>query len=138
MTVEKIWILSEQISVPEDFLAAIGGHPIVAQTLYQRGYQSIMAAKSFLNPNAYKPTPSEELPDIEIAYQLLSDSLERGRHILVWGDFDVDGQTATTLLVEGLRALGGEVTYHIPIRGEESHGITQEKLMSYLERGFDL
>ena len=138
MPLEKQWIESERISIPEDFSLAIGGHPIVAQTLFQRGYQSIEAAKAFLNPDAYQPTSADELPDIEAAYQLLSDSLQQRLHILVWGDFDVDGQTATTLLVEGLRALGAEVSTHIPIRGEESHGITREKLISYLKRGFDL
>ncbi|HEY9122176.1 MAG TPA: single-stranded-DNA-specific exonuclease RecJ, partial [Brevefilum sp.] len=59
-------------------------------------------------------------------------------HILVWGDFDVDGQTATTILVEGLRELGGFVSYHIPVRGEESHGISRTVLEQYLGQGFDL
>ncbi len=43
--------------------------------------------------------------------------------ICIWGDFDVDGQTSTTLLVQTLQAIGANVTYYIPIRGKESHGV---------------
>ncbi len=132
------WILKQEIEVPADFQDAIGGHPLVAQTLYQRGYRSLEAARSFLDPGEYQPTSPEELPDIEIAYQLLWDAIKHQKRILVWGDFDVDGQTATTVLVQGLRALGGKVDYHIPVRAKESHGIKKDVLESYLARGFDL
>ena len=138
MLPEKRWVTSDLIPIPEGFLREIGGHPIVAQTLYQRGYQTIDAAKSFLNPEDYHPTSADELPDIPIAYQLLSDALQKGLRILVWGDFDVDGQTATATLVEGLQAIGARVTYHIPVRGQESHGITRTKLLAFLKQGFDL
>ena len=135
---EKHWQILPPIQIPEDFQEAIGGHPIVAQTLYRRGYQTLEAAQAFLNPETYQPTPADALPDIDIAITLLSEAIEKSKRILVWGDFDVDGQTATTTLVEGLRELSGDVIYHIPIRAEESHGITKEVLRSYLNRGFDL
>jgi len=41
----------------------------------------------------------------------------------VWGDFDVDGQTSTAILIQTLRSLGADAAYHIPVRGPESHGI---------------
>ncbi len=135
---EKRWQILPPIQVPEDFQFAIGGHPLVAQTLFRRGFQSLEVAQSFLNPDAYQPTPADALPDMDIAITLLNEAIEQGKRILVWGDFDVDGQTSTTTLVEGLRELGGDVVYHIPIRGQESHGITKEVLTSYLKSGFDL
>ncbi len=135
---EKRWRIQEPVSIPEDFLSAIGGHPLVAQTLYRRGFRTIDEAMALLHPEAYEPTPDYELPDSEAAWDLLAEALENKKRILVWGDFDVDGQTATATLVEGLRELGGDVAYHIPIRGKESHGITTAVLKSYLEKGFDL
>ena len=123
---EKRWEILPPIQVPIDFQNAIGGHPLVAQTLYRRGYQTLEAAQAFLDPESYQTTPADALPDMDIAITLLIEAMEEGKRILVWGDFDVDGQTATTTLVEGLRELGGDVIYHIPIRAEESHGITQE------------
>ena len=60
------------------------------------------------------------------------------KRIGVWGDFDVDGQTATTLFVSGLRKLGGDVIYHIPVRAQESHGIGIPALKQFLNQGVDM
>ncbi|MBW6465819.1 MAG: single-stranded-DNA-specific exonuclease RecJ [Brevefilum sp.] len=138
MGVEKRWVTHEQIIPPPAFQAAIGGHPLVAQTLYQRGCRTIESAQAFLNPDKYQPAPPTDLPDLAAACELLATAIHTGQNILVWGDFDVDGQTATTLLVEGLRQVGGKVSYHIPVRAEESHGITRQALKAQLEIGFDL
>jgi len=132
------WTEPNPISIPDEFREAIGGHPLVAETLYRRGYHTLEAARSFMDPDAYQPAPADELPDAQTAYRLLAEAINNHGRILVWGDFDVDGQTATMLLVEGLRKLGGEVIYHIPVRAEESHGITQAILESYLTKGFEL
>ena len=138
MATEKRWVMPEKVTPPGAFQAAIGGHPLVAQTIYQRGYRSIETAQAFLNPEEYQPAPPDDLPDLETACELLATAIHSGQHILVWGDFDVDGQTATTLLVEGLRQVGAKVSYHIPVRAEESHGITREALKAWLATGFDL
>lgn len=125
-------------NIPEDFRSAIGGHPLVAETLFRRGYQTVEAALAFLNPDRFQPADPVELPDSKIAWDLLSHALTQKHKILVWGDFDVDGQTSTTTLVEGLRELGGNVIYHIPVRGKETHGISSSMLEGYLQQGFDL
>lgn len=135
---EKRWILPEKYDIPEVFIASIGGDPLIAETLYRRGIQTIEAARGFLNPEAYTPCDPGELPDSQIAWELLMDALVKQDRILIWGDFDVDGQTATTLLVEGMKELGGNIDYHIPIRAEESHGITRRVLSGHLAQGFDL
>ncbi|MCK7480947.1 MAG: hypothetical protein M0C28_29885 [Candidatus Moduliflexus flocculans] len=54
--------------------------------------------------------------------------------ICVWGDFDVDGQTSTALLVQTLGALGADVVYYIPVRGKESHGVHIESLKPITRR----
>ena len=58
--------------------------------------------------------------------------------ICVWGDFDVDGQTSTTLLVQTLQAIGANVSYYIPIRGKESHGVHVESLKPIIDNGAKL
>ena len=132
------WVEPQPVAIPEDFRRAIGGHPLVAETLYRRGYRTVEAARAFMDPDAYQPTSADELPDATIAYELITKALNNREKILVWGDFDVDGQTSTTVLLQGLRALGGNVIYHIPIRAEESHGITARVLQTYLDEDFDL
>ena len=61
-------------------------------------------------------------------------AVTRGEKIIVWGDFDADGQTATTLLVSLLRDLQADVAFYIPQRLTESHGIKLEPLKRQLEQ----
>ncbi len=114
--------------------AAIGGHPLIARVLAQRGITSPQAARAFLNPDAYRPAPPEALPDLQTAVGLLRPVFAARQKILVWGDFDVDGQTATALLVSGLRGLGADVTFYIPHRVRESHGIQVTALQTFIRK----
>ncbi len=127
------WLKPKPISVPDDLKAAVGGHSLVAQTLARRGISDPDSARAFLDPNYYIPTPASELPGLNEAADHIERAIHGGESILVWGDFDVDGQTATTLLVEALRDLGAEVIYYIPIRATEGHGIQITSLQGQIE-----
>ncbi len=118
-----MWLEPSPVEIPESLGAAVGGHPLVAEILARRGLTDPAAALAFLDPNRYTPAPPSALPDLERAAQTLYDAIRRRRPILVWGDFDVDGQTATALLVSMLRDLGADVSYYVPQRLAESHGI---------------
>jgi len=134
----KTWLEPFQINVPEDFTHIIGGNPLVSQVLFSRGINDIKSAKGFLFPEHYHGTPPSELPDLQIAVSILQTAISASRTIGVWGDFDVDGQTSTTVLVSALRKLGGNVIYHIPVRAEESHGISLPALQKFIQQGVDL
>ena len=138
MSPKQPWVHVETHPIPIEFQEAIGGHPLVAHTLYERGYRTVDEALAFLDPDLYHPSSAFDLPDMERGCDLLTRAISEQACILVWGDFDVDGQTATTLLVEGLRGLGANVRYHIPVRAKESHGIRKEVLKAQLVQGFDL
>lgn len=134
----KRWIEPKAVEVPPDLADQIGGHPLVTETLVRRGITDINSAKAFLNPKFYTPASPDALPDMDKAVARLLKAIEQQETICVWGDFDVDGQTSTTLLVDALRELGAVVTYHIPVRETESHGITLKALKKVLERGIDV
>ena len=125
---ERSWSGPVSIDVPEPLRAAVGGHPLVADILARRGWTDPAAALGFLDPARYAPALPAALPDLERAAHLLYDAVLRRRRILVWGDFDVDGQTATALLLSMLRDLGADVTYYVPQRLVESHGIKVDAL----------
>ena len=127
------WIEPVKIETPEHLLPLVGGNPIAARILMRRGYEDLEAARAFLEPENYLPTPAKALPGVELAVKRLQAAVERGEHILVWGDFDVDGQTATALLVETLRDIGARVSHHIPVRAFESHGVSLDVLRKLLE-----
>jgi len=129
------WLEPKTVRVPESFLAAVGGHPLVAETLARRGIATPQAARAFLDPACYTPAPPEELPDLTIAVDWIEAAIRDCERICVWGDFDVDGQTATTLLVSTLQALGADVTHYIPVRDRESHGLSQASLERVLDAG---
>lgn len=129
-----MWIEPSSIETPESLRAAVGGHPLVADILARRGLTDPTVAAGFLDPNRYAPAPPASLPDLEHAARLLHDAILRRRSILVWGDFDVDGQTSTALLTSALRDLGADVAYYVPQRLVESHGIQIASLDRALDR----
>ena len=123
--------------MPAALREAVGGNPLVAASLAQRGILTPAAARSFLDPSAYTPAPAADLPDIDAAVACVRRVIHEKGEILVWGDFDVDGQTATALLVSALRELGAFVRWHIPNRFREGHGVHLPTLQRELQ-GADL
>ncbi len=132
------WLEPQENRVPEALQAAVGGHPLVAQALVQRGFVSLQAAGAFLDPDLYTPADPEELPGLARAVERLQQAISLGESICVWGDFDVDGQTATTLLVSALGELGARVRFHIPLRASESHGVNLPVLKRLIDEGVQL
>ncbi|MAU10388.1 MAG: single-stranded-DNA-specific exonuclease RecJ [Anaerolineaceae bacterium] len=134
----KTWLDPQPVSVPDDLRAAVGGHSIVAETLVRRGISQPEAALRFLDPDHYTPASPYDLPDMEKAVARVRQAIREQVTILVWGDFDVDGQTSTALLVSALRELGAQVEYHVPNRFTEGHGIHLPTLTRYLDAGIGL
>ena len=118
--------------VHTDSLDSLNLPPLIAQTLVRRGFSDPAAARAFLHPDELPSTP---FPGIEQAAEIIRAAIRKGEAICVWGDFDVDGQTSTTLLVQTLRGLGADVRYYIPVRGRESHGVHIESLQPILDNG---
>ncbi len=110
-----------------------------AGTLVRRGITSAETARAFLGPRLLTrkalPTTSPAWRRRPSAFCWLSAINEL---ICIWGDFDVDGQTSTALLVQTLTALGADATYHIPIRAVSSHGVHIPELTEIIDRGANL
>ncbi len=144
------WIEPRDVEAPKQLQTAVGGHPLVAQTLARRGLTDVGAARAFLDPDSYRPAPPYDLPHLAEAAERLEQAIQRGETIYVWGDFDVDGQTSTTLLVSALSDLAtrhsaehraaqqATVRYHIPNRQRESHGVNLPVLKRLIAEGVDL
>ncbi len=132
------WLEPPNLPVPAELERTIGGHPLFLQALVQRGLLDAAAARAFLDPSAYTPASPAELPHLNEAVERLQRAIRRGETIAVWGDFDVDGQTSTALLVSGLRGLGVQVCYHVPVRENESHGVNIPGLQKLVQAGANL
>ena len=132
------WQAPPAVNVPDDLRAAVGGHPLVSEHLTRKGIVSPSAARRFLSAQYYTPASANDLPDIDRAVERLKRAIHARERILIWGDFDVDGQTSTALLYSALRRQGARVGYHVPNRFSEGHGIHLPTLKTKLDDGVDL
>lgn len=93
---------------------------------------------NILNPNIEKLHPPSLLPDIELAADRIKQAIKDGDKILVWGDEDTDGTTATVLLYEFLKKLDVPVYYHIPSRDKEGIGLNKWGIKNASEMGISV
>ena len=100
-----------------------GVHPLVAAVLSARGLCSIEQARGFLMAGDDLLEDGRQMKDMDRAVARVRLALDRGETMAVYGDYDVDGITATCLLTEFLAGLGGRVIPYIPDRLEEGHGL---------------
>jgi single-stranded-DNA-specific exonuclease len=109
-------------SVPDEYLNASDLSPLIAQLLYNRGVKPEEIAP-FLSADRRLEGNPFLLPDISQAASRVYKAVLDREKVAVYGDFDVDGVTATVILVEGLSRLGAEVVPYIPDRINEGHGL---------------
>ncbi len=120
-------------------LAAFGEmSPMMAQVLINRGLDHPDDAHRFLYVRDVSLHNPYIMPDMARAVRRIREALRQGQPIAVYGDFDADGVTSTTLLVQALRALGGQVTPYIPDRFDEGYGLNTPALLSLAEKGTEL
>lgn len=119
-------------------LAELGLNPIVSRTLVRRGMSDPIAARTFLDPDLAIPSSPMELPGMDRALERIKTALDHHEAIFIWGDFDVDGQTATSLLVQALRSIGASPKFHVPVRSREGHGVHLDTLASFIDAGAQL
>lgn len=97
----------------------------VAATLVAHGIETPEEAEAFLNPDLERDWRNPyEIPQMQEAVDRLERAVREGETVVVFGDFDLDGISATTVLTRGLRALGGVAHPLIPKRFEEGYGLT--------------
>ncbi|MCL2623644.1 MAG: single-stranded-DNA-specific exonuclease RecJ [Planctomycetaceae bacterium] len=113
-------------------------HPLISQLLIHRGVGRAEQAAAFLQPKLTDLRPPAQLPGcIETAQRLL-DAIRADRKITVYGDYDVDGMTATAILRQAIRLLGGQVDYYIPSRMTEGYGLNHDAIRTLAAQGTQL
>ncbi len=122
---------------PDEYLNASDLSPLVAQLLYNRGVKPEEIAP-FLSADRRLEGNPLLLPDISQAVSRVYKAVLSREKIGVYGDFDVDGVTATVILAEGLSWLGAEVIPYIPDRFNEGHGLKISALEKLQAQGADL
>ena len=132
------WILQPTTAVPEETRSLTGGHWLIPERLHRAGLTTESEIRAFLDPDFYPQSDPYDLPDLDIGVSLVASSLRRGGRILIWGDSDLDGLTATALLYTALREAGGVVRYHVPRRDGVGRGSGDDQLREWMKQGIAL
>lgn len=124
---QKRWVLKERGN-PEKVAglsAELGIGPVLAELLVQRGINTFEEAKQFFRPSLEDLHDPFLMKDMDNAVDRVLAALEKNEKILVYGDYDVDGTTAVSLVYTFLRELGhAQLDYYIPDRYSEGYGVS--------------
>lgn len=114
-----------------------GFSPILAQILFNRGFEEPAAARRFIEQDDLTDDPFA-LRDMEAAVARINLAIAESQALAVYGDFDADGVCATTLLTQTLAALGAQATPYIPDRASEGYGLNVAALTKLARQGIEL
>ena len=111
---------------------------VVAQLLLNRGIQSPDEIASFLDTKLSDLRPPEDLPGITAASALIYQAVKDQKRILIYGDYDADGMTASAILFRCLTILQANVTYFAPNRISDGYGLNADQIKRHHEQGVEL
>ncbi|HBH61930.1 MAG TPA: single-stranded-DNA-specific exonuclease RecJ [Nitrospiraceae bacterium] len=121
------WLVSK---TNREFLAHLSRKlsisPVLAQVLVNRGMKDAVSIKDFLYPSLKRLHDPFLMPDMRAAVDRLKSAIDGDETVLVHGDYDADGITATALLVSTLSKMGLKTCYHIPNRITEGYGLSNK------------
>lgn len=136
---QKRWSIEPDHSQEEVQLAAeLKVSPIVAKLLINRGLGDPHKARQFLVADMESLLSPWDLKGMREAVACVTKTMEEGGSIVVYGDYDVDGITATSVVYRFLKRCGASVSYYIPERQSEGYGLNLEALEGLIAKGTDL
>jgi single-stranded-DNA-specific exonuclease len=142
------WQLPTRFNIPTEFVAAIRtckptiNGKYAAQLLWQRGIREIDRLPGYLDCQKYQPTsPFAFGMEMTAAMERLKKAYIYRENVAIWGDFDADGVTATSVLWDGLGQFFNpdeQLRYYIPDRMKESHGLNIAGIKKLAAQGVNL
>ncbi|MEW6516055.1 MAG: single-stranded-DNA-specific exonuclease RecJ [candidate division FCPU426 bacterium] len=136
---KKLWIEPSAIDAlqTESLARRLNVLPLVAQILLRRGLNE-ETAPDFLRPTAPRFRSYTDLPGAEAAGNRLAEAVKRNERIAVFGDYDVDGISATALMLEFIRSRGGTAEAYLPHRLENGYGLNAPAVQEMAASGAKL
>lgn len=132
----KKWVTnSPDLYKARSLSMACGFSPLAAAVLCARGVDTPEKAESFLATDLEHLYDPMLIKDMDLAVNALKDAIEKNEKIIVFGDYDVDGITATCVLVRYLKSVNANVDYYIPNRLSEGYGLSCSAMDSLYQQG---
>jgi single-stranded-DNA-specific exonuclease len=113
-------------------------HPVLVELLIKRGIETKADAMGFLHPKLEDLHDPFLLPDMDMAIRRIEQALGNKERILIYGDYDVDGTTAVSLVYKFFRGITSNIDYYIPDRYDEGYGISFQGIDYAVETGVKL
>lgn len=140
---DKKWLIPPGLSAEEgeaieQLNAEIKVPRLVAELLYRRGLRTQEAINEFFHPELASMVDPFLFEDMEIAVLRILKAIEAEELITIYGDYDVDGTTATALLYLGLKRIGAKIDFYIPHRMIDGYGLSLASLAQLQENGTNL
>ncbi len=135
------WILRSENSPAQgidDAASRLHVSPLIVRLLEQRGLCSLTDMDQFLSPGLKHLAPLKDWPGLLHAAEVLAKGLSQEKKLAVWGDYDVDGVTATALVKDFLRMRGIPATHHLPNRLEQGYGLNVQGIERLASEGVGL
>ena len=131
-------LTSEEQDLEIELAKKYAGSPAIAELLVQRGITSVANAERFFNPSLSDLHDPFLMKDMDKAVDRLNRAMGAKEKILVYGDYDVDGTTAVSLVYKYLRNYYSHIEYYIPTRDEEGYGISIKSIDYAVSKGVNL
>ena len=140
MAVSKKWKIRESADrqTVKQLSFELGVDPVLAELLVQRGVCTFHQARSFFRPDLADLHDPFLMTDMDKAVERVHQAVITGEKILVYGDYDVDGTTAVSLVYSFLRRLTRNIDFYIPERYDEGYGVSYKGIDWAAENGFGL
>ncbi len=122
-------------SAPAHWAAKLGISPLLLNILWARGFSSCEQIDTYLSGRLASLAPPNIWPQIPDVAEAIVRELRAGKKMAVWGDYDVDGITATTLVLDVLDEHGFHISHHLPDRMKEGYGLNIESLRILASEG---
>jgi single-stranded-DNA-specific exonuclease len=130
---KKKWhILQPDEVVIKKLSASLQCHPITASALINRNLTSAETASNFLTPSLHQVRSPFDLKDMDAAVHRIYQAITGNEKILIFGDYDIDGISATAVLLDFLRTIGADVTYYIPHRIKEGYSLQRQHIVKHV------
>ena len=136
---QKRWrILPHHVELTNALVKALSINSILCQILTQRGIKTFETAKDFFRPNLNQLHDPWLMKDMDKAVQRIETAFKKNEHILVFGDYDVDGTTSVASMYQFLKKIYSNVDYYIPHRYKEGYGVSKMGIDFAKENNFTL
>ncbi|MCM1988136.1 single-stranded-DNA-specific exonuclease RecJ [Oceanirhabdus seepicola] len=135
---KKKWLLRRTNIDIKELASNSSIYGITTKVLVNREINTSEKIKSFFDTSLSNLHDAFLMKDMEKGIEIITNGIKENKKILIYGDYDADGVTSTTILYKTLKNCNAEVDFHIPDRESEGYGMSKNRIKKIKEEGFDI